>query len=165
MQCPKCQGNFANKFDLYQFKVAQKKKIDYFKTWKIPLPNLHSVLIPVFFLILATGGIFLVAKNVQQNQNNRIKANQIIKPPTVSVTENNLVLVSFSTTIPVRSSIIYQATNDKEPQTHPINQNPATEHLITIRNLTAKTDYVFKISIEDGTGKVITSPSYSFVTN
>ena len=165
MQCPQCLGNFVSQKDLYRLKKAQKIKIDYFKAWKIPLNSITSVLIPLIVLFIITSGLFTTVINFRRNQSNRIKAQEIIARPQVYKAGENSVLISFTTNIPVTSSIIYRAESEKEPQTLPVSEIAKKNHVITLQNLKPGTTYSFKISIEEKKDAIITSSSYTFVTN
>lgn len=165
LSCPTCGGNFVTKSDLLTLKKAQKIKIDYFKTWKIPLPALSAVLIPSLFLFIATAGVFLTVRNVQKAQEARIKAKELIGVPVVVVSERNTVLVSFSTSAPTTASIVYKSKSEKEPHTVPVSTQKQTQHTITLQNLEPKTTYTLKIYVEEIPEQIISSPTYSFTTN
>jgi len=49
LRCPDCSGTWFSHDELQKFKDAQSAKINYFRTWKIPLSSLSSVLIPGAF--------------------------------------------------------------------------------------------------------------------
>lgn len=164
LSCKKCGGNFISKVELASLKIAQKIKLDYFKTWKIPLPALSTVLIPVL-LFMATAGVFLTVRNVQQSKEARIKAEDLIGTPTIVVGERNSVLVSFSTNVPVLSTIVYKAESEKEPHTIPVGEIRQKQHTITLENLTPKTSYTLKIYVENIPDEVLSSPTYTFITN
>lgn len=165
LSCKTCGGNFVAKSELLTLKKAQKIKVDYFKTWKIPLPALSTVLIPGLLLFIATAGVFLTVRNVQQAQEARIKAKELIGVPTIVVSERNSVLVSFSTNVPVLASIVYQGTSEKEPHTIPVSTKKQTQHTTTLQNLEPKTTYTLKIYVEEIPEQIISSPTYSFTTN
>lgn len=165
LSCPKCGGNFVSKRELLTLKKAQKVKIDYFKTWKIPIPNISAVLIPSLFLFMVTAGVFLTVRNVMQSQEARIRAAEIIRVPTIVVSGRNSVLVSFSTAIPVASSIVYKSEGEKEPHTIPVATERQTQHTVTLQNLNPKESYTLKIYVEEIPGKLLSSPTYTFTTN
>lgn len=164
LSCPKCGGNFISKVELANLKIAQKVKLDYFKTWKIPLPALSTVLIPVV-LFIATVGVFLTVRNVQQNQEARIKAQELIGTPTIVVSERNSVLVSFSTNVPVLSTVVYKSEDEKEPHTIPVGEQRQKTHTVTLQNLKPRMKYTLKIYVENIPGEVLSSPTYTFTTN
>lgn len=162
--CPTCGGNFVTIKDLVQLKKAQKIRLDYFKTWNIPLPALSSILIPLFLFSVAIGAVFITVRNVEKTQEARIKAEEIISTPTIVVTSQESVLVSFTTTVPVNSTIVYKAEYESEPITTPVSLENNTNHLISLNNLKPNTTYTLKIYIDEN-GEVISSPTYSFKTN
>ena len=51
--CNKCKSVFAYPNDLVEFKKAQQVKINYFKSWRLPLPSLKSVLVYASFIIVS----------------------------------------------------------------------------------------------------------------
>ncbi len=164
LSCSKCRGNFISKVELANLKIAQKIKLDYFKTWKIPLPTLSTILIPIF-LFIATAGVFLTVVNVQQTKEARIRAQELIGVPTIVVSERSTVLISFSTNVPVLSTIVYKSENDKEPHTIPVGTIRQKQHTITLENLNPKTNYTLKIYVENIPEEVLSSPTYTFTTN
>lgn len=165
LSCPICRGNFITKNDLKDLKKAQKIKLNYFKTWKIPLPSISAVFIPVFVLFAASLGVFFTVQNVRQNQEARIKANELISTPTIMVSARNSVLINFTTNVPVLSSIAYQAKDGREPHTVPVSTQKKTSHTVTVLNLEANIRYTLKIYIEEIPGQIISSPTYTFMTN
>lgn len=165
LTCPSCKGNFVSKSELVPLKKAQKVKLDYFKTWKMPLPAISSVLIPGLLIFTLTAGVFLTVQNVRKTQEARIKAQEIIEKPTIVISERNTVLVSFSTSVPTIATITYQGSVDKEMHTLPVSLEKQKTHLVTLQNLTAQTTYTLKIYVEEIPGEIISSPTYSFTTN
>lgn len=165
LKCPKCGGNFIAHKDLVQLKKAQKIKLDYFKTWHIPLPALSSVLIPAIVFTILTTGVFITVRNVQHSKEARIKAQELIGTPTIIVSDKNSILISFSTTVPVTASVVYKEEGAVEPHTIPVSLNPTLNHAITLQNLKEKTSYSLKIYIEEAPGVLIGSPTYTFTTN
>ena len=165
LKCSKCAGNFVTHNDLINLKKAQKIKLDYFKTWHIPIPALSSILIPAIVFSIATTGVFLTVRNVQKSKEARIKAQELIGTPTIIVSSKNSVLVSFSTTVPVTASVVYKEHNVVEPHTVPVSSKPSLNHTITIQNLNEKTAYTLKIYIEEAPGIIVGSPTYAFTTN
>lgn len=165
LTCPRCGGNFVTKNTLVELKKAQKIKLDYFKTWKIPLPKISSVLVPVMFIFAVTLGVFLTVKNIKQTNDARIRAKEIIGVPTIVVSENNTVLVSFTTNIPTLSTIAYTAAGEVEPHTVPVSLEKTKNHLIMLTNIEPKTTYTFKIYCEEIPDQILSSPNYTFTTN
>ncbi len=163
--CEECGGTFINKKELVFLKKALQLKLNYFKTWKIPLPSVSSVFIPVLIMLLATGGIFITVKNVQKAQEARVKAKEIIGSPQITQSQNNSVLISFTTSTPVTSSIVYKSKDDKEPHTIGISFERNTVHVVTITGLLPQTTYTFKIYVEEIPGVIIGSQEYSFISN
>lgn len=165
LSCPKCGGNFITKNELKDLKKAQKVKIDYFKTWKIPLPSINSVFIPVFVLFAATLGVFFTVKNIRQGQEARIKAQEMISTPAIVVSQIGSVAVNFTTSVPALSSVSYQAKGEKEPHTVPVSTKKQTSHTVILQNLEPKMTYTLKIYVEEIPDQILSSPSYSFTTN
>jgi len=165
LSCLKCGGNFVTKDELKELKKAQKIKLDYFKTWKIPLPSINSVFIPVLLLFVATIGMYFTAKNIRQTQEARIKAKEMISTPTFMVSTVNAVAVNFTTSVPALSSVSYQTSGEKEPHTVPVSTKKQTQHTVILRNLEPNTTYSLKIYVEEIPGQILSSPNYSFITN
>ncbi|MBI2028801.1 zf-TFIIB domain-containing protein [Candidatus Gottesmanbacteria bacterium] len=165
LSCPVCNGNFVTQKDLIHLKDAQSKRLDYFKAWNIPLPKLSSILISVLIFSIAIGGVFLTVRNVEKSQEARIKAKETISVPTIIVSSANSVVVSFTTTIPTQSSVVYKAEGEVEPHTIPISIEKSINHTVVLQNLTSQTSYTLKVYIEEVPGEIIGSPTYSFTTN
>lgn len=165
LTCEKCSGNFLTSKALKRLKKAQKIKLNYFKTWNIPLPQLSAVMIPAIVLFAVTAGIFITVKYTKDQQEVRIKAKELIGEPTITVDADNSVLITFSTSIPVTSSISYRQITDKEEHIIPVSTAKASNHFILIRNLPSAKTYILKILIHDSDNQVITSNAYSFITH
>lgn len=165
LKCSQCGGNFVSHKDLISLKKAQKIKLDYFKTWHIPVPALSSVLIPAIVFTIATAGVFLTVRNVQKTKEARIRAEEIINTPTIIVSTENSVLINFSTSIPVTASIAYKEEGTIEPHTIPVSLEPTQNHTITLQNLEQKAMYTLKIYVEEAPNVIISSPTYLFTTN
>lgn len=165
MSCTGCGGSFVNQSDLFTLKKAQKLKIDFFKAWKIPMPALSTVLLPVLLLFAVSFGTFLTVRTVREKQELRIKAKEMIGTPTIIVSPNNSVFISFSTSVPAFSLIVYQVSDEKEPVTVPVATEKTRQHSVTLYNLKAKTTYNFKIYVEEIPGQILSSTNYSFTTN
>ncbi len=164
--CPKCGGSFVNKSDLITLKKAQKLKLEYFKAWKIPIPSLSSFLIPSFLLIITSLAVVLTGSYyTKQREEIRIKASELIGVPTVITSQPNLVVISFTTTVPALTSIAYYEEGAKEPHTIPVSVNPETKHIVILKNLNSGKNYKFKIYLEEASGKIISSSFYTFRTN
>lgn len=164
LSCPTCGGNFVAQKDLLNLKKAQKIRLDYFKTWNIPLPALSSILISIILFTFAVGGVFLTVRNVEKSKEARIKAQEIIGTPTIVVSSRNSVLVSFTTNIPVTSSVVYKSKEEAEPHTIPVSMERTTNHTITLLNLEPQTSYTLKIYIEEVPGVILNSSTYNFIT-
>lgn len=164
ISCPTCGGNFITQKDLMNLKDAQSKRLDYFKAWNIPLPKLSSILISFFIFSIAVGGVFLTVRNVEKSKEARIKAQEIIGTPTI-VSGKNSVLVSFTTNIPVTSSVVYKSKEEAEPHTIPVSINKSVNHTVVLQNLSPGTSYTLKVYIEEMPDEIIGSPTYSFTTN
>lgn len=165
LSCPVCNGNFVTQKDLVNLKDAQSKRLDYFKAWNIPLPKLSSVLISLLVFSIAVSGVFLTVRNVEKSKEARIKAKETISIPTIIVSSLNSVVVSFTTTTPTTSSVVYKAVNEVEPHTIPVSAEKSTNHTVILQNLTPQTSYTLKVYIEEMPGEIIGSPTYSFTTN
>lgn len=161
LYCPQCHGNWMPQTELAKLKVAQKRKLEYFQAWKIPLKSIYAVLIPAFLFALSIG-VFYTAGQVRQSQENRTRATNLINQPVVISKEKGSVIVSFFTTSPLVSNIKYgQAIEAKRILT--VSETPKTFHQIVLESLESGKTYFYQIEVEDREGIKTTSVTYSFV--
>lgn len=161
LYCTQCHGNFMPQTELAKLKVAQKRKLEYFQTWKIPLQSIYAVLIPVFLFVLSAG-VFFTTSQVRQSQENRTRASNLINQPVVVSQEKGSVIVSFFTSAPLISNIKYGQTMEAK-RIFTISETPKTFHQKVLENLESEKTYFYQVEVADEKGVKTTSPTYSFV--
>ena len=158
--CPNNHGDFFPKEQLLLFKVAQQAKIYFHKLWGIPLKSAFAVLIPLFVIFTAISVLPTVVTQMQYNQENRIKASEILTPPLITPISGTQVLISFSTQKPAKTSIKFTEGMDK---TYLTSDTLVTNHLQNVEELAPGTLYKYVIII-DSNGKPVTTTEYTFST-
>ena len=157
--CPICEGTWFPEGALEKFKQAQEVKINYFKTWKIPLPSIHAVLLPVLLLLLISGGLVATLYGLKQNGEVRTKAHEIISPPYVLPQPQQQVLISFNTQTAATTKVSYWL-EPNQPTTIWISQVPQITHSVLLKDLIPNRTYYYQIFVVEPTP--ITSVMYSF---
>src|SRR3989344_8533641 len=104
LRCPDCRGTWFDTDNLTQFKEAQQAKLNYFRTWKLPLPSLSAVLIPIALLITLTGVTLITVEQVKEGTYTQIRARDVLTTPTVIIgADNTAVTIIFTTTESART--------------------------------------------------------------
>jgi sorbitol-specific phosphotransferase system component IIC len=158
--CPNNHGDFYPKNQLLLFKKAQDAKINYHKLWGIPLKSAFAVILPVLVIFTAITVIPNLIGQMQLNQENRVKAGEILTQPLITPISATEVLISFSTKNSVKTSITFTEGLGK---TFDVSTTSNTNHLVSISELTPQTTYKYYITIDNGIKKVSTS-EYIFST-
>jgi len=158
--CPNNHGDFFPKGQLLLFKEAQQAKIYFHKLWGIPLKSAFAVLIPLFIVFTAVSVLPTVVTQMQYNQENRIKASEILTSPLITPISGTQVLISFSTQKPAKTSIRFTEGMDKTFITSDV---VTTNHLQNVEDLEPGTLYKYVIVI-DSDGKPVTTSEYTFST-
>jgi Zn-finger nucleic acid-binding protein len=103
LRCPACHGAWFQEDDLKRFKQAQSAKIDFYKTWKIPLPSLSTVMLPVALFIVLSGTMWLAIHESEKSQQLRSYAKEIMTAPSeIPDLELNNTTIIFTTKQPAR---------------------------------------------------------------
>lgn len=153
LQCPTCKSIFVFAEDLILFKQAQMAKLNYFKTWKMPIPSLQAVVV-LSFVAFASAIIFSRTVYFQGNSIGSTQAHDLIKKIYASKS-GQYIFVSFTTQIPVTSEIVFRdATNGKVVKKEG-STNYATAHYITTGNLNPNDNIYYTIVLKDKNGKEI----------
>jgi Zn-finger nucleic acid-binding protein len=76
--CPDNHGYFFPTGQLAAFKKAQQTKIEYHKLWHIAMPNVGSILLGSFILLLLSGGLAVTFQALQERQTIESQAKQIL---------------------------------------------------------------------------------------
>lgn len=160
--CPEGHGDFYPKDELGKFKKAQEIKLDYHKTWGIPLKSIFTILLPVIIFFSAVTVLPLTLERMRSSQENRTKASNLLTQPLITPISSTQTVISFSTTRPYYSFLNLASTN-QPPQKITISESATTNHMITLKDLSAQTKYTFTITLSSTTSAT-TTPEYSFST-
>lgn len=158
-RCGKCNGFWFPYKGLFKFKSAQASKISYTKNWKIPLPSIYSVALPLLLLLVLGTGLVAVLSGVDKNTDLRTRAQMSVSKPLVIHPDANSVILSFNTEKAVISKIKYwQRPNSKTESW--VSNVPKTNHTVQLKNLTPDVTYSYQLLIKDD--PETESPVYTF---
>jgi hypothetical protein len=158
-QCKKCGGFWFPFNTLNRFKAAQKTKLDYYKQWKIPLPSVYSVILPLMILIILGTGLLAVMTGINRETDTRIKADVPISKPLVLHPDATSVIISFKTDTPVTTKIIYWQRPNAKTETW-VSSMARIDHTIQLGNLDSGATYSYQLFVQDRPDSE--SPVYSF---
>ncbi len=150
LRCPDCRGVFVYPDDLVKFKQAQMAKINYFKSWSLPLPALKAVLV---LSLLAAIGLTLSSRyNLLQQFSNQTHATDVAK--TVHVGRSGPYLfMSFRTPVSLRSAVIFHDKAANTTLTKIVSDKPSLIHYLTTTDLNLSNDLIYQIVLTDSNGK------------
>lgn len=158
--CPNNHGEFYPKDQLLLFKRAQDAKINFHKLWGIPLKSAFAVMIPVLVIFSAITVVPNLLNQMKLNQENRVKAGEILTQPLITPISANQVLISFSTQNSVKTSLTFTEGLNK---TLDVSLEPNTNHLLSVDGLSPQTTYKYIINIDDN-GRKVSTTEYIFST-
>lgn len=161
LRCNACGGIWFPKKYLIDFKMAQEAKTNYFKLWRIPLPSIYAVLLPLLLLIILGSGLVITILNLNQNTDVRIKAAANISRPVVISPDATTVLISFNSQMPSLSKIRYWI-NPNEITEVDVSATPKTTHTIILKSLDDNRTYSYQLVLTDPENN--SSPIYTFST-
>ncbi|OGK29860.1 hypothetical protein A3I56_00985 [Candidatus Roizmanbacteria bacterium RIFCSPLOWO2_02_FULL_43_10] len=95
---------FAFAEDLVEFKRAQGSKIDYYKTWRIPLPALQQVLV-LGMIMFITASLAYVSTVLQQPTQQSIQAQELCQGGIEQIQVKEDHLISCLTAVPLTCTI------------------------------------------------------------
>lgn len=148
LRCPECSGTWFEADDLDRFKQAQEAKINYFRTWKLPLPSLSTVLIPVALLVILTGVTLITVEQVQKGTITNTRADEIVSKPAVVIGEDGTsATIVFTTKEPARTELIFWYDKPLGKTTLPISDELTSFHQTRIRDLTPGNTYRYQIHV------------------
>lgn len=157
--CPQCQGNWFPQGQFSKFKIAQKAKLDYFKTWNIPIQSIFQVLIPVFILVFLGASIPVSMYLSQKQQNDQISASELVHNVQVIPAGEKQVIIAFSTNIALPTEVEYgKAIFDFKKV--PVSVSASTFHSVHLANLDLE-KYYYRIIVHEE-GRAIPLPLRSF---
>lgn len=159
LRCQQCSGIWFPQNTLLEFKNAQEIKIDYFKTWKIPLHSIYAILLPLLIVVVIGGGIITTLVGVGQQTNLRSRAGDVISKPLVISPKPGEILLSFTTKTPTRTKIRYWQRLPEVTEVW-VSTVPKTNHSILIKLLDPARDVSYQIEISGDTP--FTSPVYLY---
>lgn len=159
LRCEQCNGIWFPQNALLEFKNAQEVKINYFKTWKIPLHSIYAILLPLLIVVVIGGGIISTLVGVGQKTDLRTRAANTISKPLVTAPKPGVILVSFTTTQPVTSKLKYWQ-RPREINEITVSTTPKTNHSILITQLDPLRSVSYQIEIAGV--ETLTSPVYLF---
>lgn len=160
--CPQCQGNWVSQKTLFKLKTFQAEKITSLKLAKIPLKSIYSVLLPLLILGFSLA-IPLTVNQVRKNQEQRIRAKELIGQPQVITLDSASVLIFWSTSRPLTSKIEF-STPGVAKTTLSVSPTPQISHQITLTGLKPQSHYSYRLLVSDQKGQVTASPTYIFKT-
>lgn len=154
--CPEGDGNFFPKGELSKFKEAQDAKISYHKLWGVPIRSVFAILLPVAAVFALAGGLPILLEQLQTSQETRTRAGATFSTPLVTVVNGSSVLISFTTSAPVTTSLtLYQ--DGVFYSTRVINTSPASLHSIQLEELLPSATYTYTLTLTDETGEMETT--------
>lgn len=158
--CPNSHGDFFPKGQLLLFKKAQEAKINYHKLWGIPIKTVFAVIIPLFIVFSSVTILPSVVNELNKNQDERVKASEILTTPLITPLSDSEILISFSTINTVPTDIIFTSGMQK---TLTVSAKPDKNHLVGVKGLPQTTTFKYIIVI-DPKGRNIRTSEYTFST-
>jgi hypothetical protein len=150
LKCPACKSIFVFADDLITFKQAQEAKINYFKTWKMPIPSLATVVV-LSFIALIAATIFSRSIYFQNNSIGSTQAQDIIKKTYVTKS-GQYIFVSFTTQIPVTSLVLFKDITTGKTIIKTAMTNFTTAHYLTTGDFNPNDEIFYTIIIKDKNG-------------
>ncbi len=149
-KCPNNHGYFFPKGELFKFKRAQEAKINYFKLWSIPLPNVASVLLAIFIFFIVSASLV----NVGQRQIYQLQAQNILQFQEAFVADTSVTIAA--TTTSKTTATLHIGPYEQSMQT-----KDYILHTLFLSHLTGGTyEYFFTFLID---GKTVRSNTFTFI--
>ncbi len=157
-ECPNHHGYFFPAGQLAAFKKAQQAKIQYHKIWHVAMPNVGSILLASLVLLLLSGGLAVTFQGLQQQQNNRLQAKEILIDHAVyHAADYTTVLIAATTGVDAAVTVHIPSFQNFS---HLMQTSDNRAHQLTIPNIPAGTyQYFFIINVS---GKEIQSDVFIF---
>jgi Zn-finger nucleic acid-binding protein len=148
--CSQCKGNWFPQGEFKNFKIAQKAKLDYLKTWHIPLNSIYQVLLPIF-IVLLVGIVLPLSVNLSQKKTEeKAAASTYLKNENVILSGSGEAIIIFNTTVAVPSEIEYGEDLDGMNKVT-VSLTAATSHQIKLTGLKSNLTYTYRIILhKDG---------------
>lgn len=143
-RCENCDGIFFPTATLPEFKKAQEAKVNYFKTWKIPLPSVYAVLLPLLLVLLIGGGLVATIGSFRQDTEVRTQAKDAFSRPLVYFPSSSTAQIHFTTSKNAATKIRYW-TDPNLPNEAWVSVTQKTMHSITLVNLEVNQTYSYQL--------------------
>lgn len=154
-QCPECRGMLVGADDLELFKRAQLSKLDYFKSWGLPLGSLRGVL-AIGLLVALSGSVYWSYNALSNRALIRSEAEELMNKVDISFA-GRYMFIGFKTSTAVKSSLIIEDKHTGRITTLPISQKPQTIHTITVDAPPASHSLIYRIQLQDVFGRTVQS--------
>lgn len=163
LRCPKCGGIWATQKALTEFKKHQEETVKEYKKSGTAFPSLSVIFVPALFLLLLMITTFVTVSRLQEAKEGRIKAAELITNLQVVPIPPTSVSITFTTKLELKTRIYY-GTSSLELIPKTVSLTPSTTHGILLTGLRPNTTYVFRLELEDETGRKVRTEMQSFKT-
>ena len=130
---------------------------------KVAFPALSVVFVPALFVALLFFATFVTTLTLQESQERRIQATQMMTNLLVKPISPSIVSVTFQTKSPVISTISYGKSSLEMKEKY-ISETLSTNHQLLLTDLEPNTVYLYKITLRDRQGRKFTTALQSFIT-
>ena len=130
LHCWQCGGIVCFPDDLIEFKKAQKAKLDYFKTWRLPTPRIRSLIVYGVTLLMISFAT-LAVRIVSTPQTTRISAEELITNSEI-ITSGNIRFICFSTKTDAKSTIVFKNIRTGEEISREISPQSTRSHCSSV---------------------------------
>lgn len=158
--CQVCGGALFTSGKLVEFKKAQEAKVNYLKTWHIPLPSVYAVLLPLLLVLLIGGGLVATIGSFRQDTEVRTQAKDAFSRPLVYFPSPNVVQIHFTTSKNAATKIRYW-TDPAEKKELWVSQTRRTTHSITLENLEDNQTYSYQLIMTEP--ELVASPIFTLI--
>ncbi len=143
-RCGDCDGTFFPSGTLTDFKKAQEAKVNYFKTWHIPLSSVYAVLLPLLLVLLIGGGLWATLISVEKPTDVSTKAEDVFSVPVVYQTKSDQWVIFFTTKDPAVTKIRYWTTPMVIKEVW-VSRDPQLNHTVTLQNILPNQSYSYQM--------------------
>lgn len=164
LSCDQCGGRWFPAGELLKFKQAQSAKLNYLKTWNIPLKSTFSVLLPLAFIFLFGLSLpifYTFFKNYKLLKPRQIAPQQFFQQPESNLQSATEIEISFTTEKEAITFIEYGLSKNDLKKEY-ISTKPTTKHTIILSNLIPNREYYYRLGAEYE-NKIQNTPFYTFV--
>ncbi|MBI4990676.1 zf-TFIIB domain-containing protein [Candidatus Gottesmanbacteria bacterium] len=161
LRCSRCGGIWATQKALTEFKKHQQDSIEEYKQSGVAFPSLSVVFVPALFLLLLIVSTFITVSRLQEAKEGRIKAAELITNLQVVPIPPTSTSITFTTKVELKSRIYY-GTSSLELTPKTVSLTPSATHGILLTGLRQNTTYLFRLELEDETGRKVRTEMQSF---